>query len=106
MNLPATSTTRIPTMDTPRRRGPPPGQTTTPLPQKAETVEIHLHDDLGALPIPPTEGIRCPSCGRGTPTRRTGTSGGKVYATCTLCGTALVLTCEGAKVVTVRIVGR
>lgn len=89
-----------------RRRGPPPGSSVTPLPQKAEVVEIHQHDDLGVLPAAPVEGFRCLACGRGTPGRRTGTKGDKVYATCTLCGASLMLTCVGSKVVTVRLVGR
>ncbi len=88
----------------PRRTGRPRDSTTTPLP--AEVVQIHQRDDLGDLPVAPVEGFRCPACGRGTPGRRTGSRGSMVYATCTLCGTALSLTCEGSRVVTVRIVAR
>ncbi len=76
-----------------RRRGPAPGQVTTPLPQKAEEGEIRLHDDKGPLPVPPIIGWRCnDGCGRITPGRKTGSRDGKSYETCTLCGVGYVVT--------------
>ncbi len=82
-------------MATPRRRGPVASTTPTPLPQAAEEVEI---------PQPPLKGIRCPGCGRGMVPRRTATNGGKVYAACALCGVGLVLTFDGPRPATVRLV--
>jgi hypothetical protein len=79
----------------PRRRGPQPGQSPTPLPQPAEVVEV---------PQPALKGIRCPGCGRGMVPRRTATNGGKVYAACTLCGCGIVLTYSGKDPATVRLV--
>lgn len=80
----------------PRRRGPLPGQTTTPLPQPAEVVEI---------PQPPLQGIRCPACGRHMVPRRDRTEGAaKCYARCTLCPARMVITFMDGKPATVRLV--
>ncbi len=79
----------------PRRRGPSPSTTPTPLPQAAEHVDV---------PQPPLAGLRCPACGRGMVPRRRATNGGKVYATCALCGVNLVLTFDGERAATVRVV--
>lgn len=80
----------------PRRRGPQPGQQTTPLPEPAEVVDI---------PQPPLTGIRCPACGRAMMPRRDRVeSAAKCYASCTLCGARLVLTYTDGRPATVRVV--
>jgi hypothetical protein len=93
MEEPTTNRMEIP----PRRRGPQPGQTTTPIPQPAEVVEI---------PQPALIGLRCPSCGRHMVPRRDRTEGAaKCYARCSLCPARMVITFVDGKPSTVRLVG-
>lgn len=80
----------------PRRRGPQPGSSITPLPQPAEVVEI---------PQAPLTGIRCPGCGRSMVPRRDRVEGAaKCYAHCTLCGARMALTFAHGTPSTVRLI--
>lgn len=85
-------------MANPRRRGTGFGPTATPLPQKAEVVEI---------PQPPLTGITCPNphCRCDMVPRRDRVEGAaKCYAHCTRCGARMVLTFADGKPATVRLV--